>query len=81
MGNCQYRDNDFMNQRGQLYITCEYVGWHVGNSKVGFVVPIKNNKLSKSRQLFQNPLQIFPSSRTFACSTHWGQQGLGAQST
>ena len=42
MGAYHYRDYDFMNQSGQLYTLCEYVGWHVGNSKVGFVVPIIN---------------------------------------
>ena len=42
MGTCHYRDYDFMNQSGQLLIMCEYVGWHVWNSKVGFVVPIIN---------------------------------------
>ena len=42
MGTCHYRDYDFMSQNGQLYRMCEYVGWQVGNSKVGFVVLIIN---------------------------------------
>ena len=32
-----------MNQSGQLYIMCEYVGWHIGNSKVGFEVIVINS--------------------------------------
>ena len=33
-----------MNQSGQLYIMCEYVGWHIGNSKVGFEIIDLNSR-------------------------------------
>ena len=64
-----------MNQSGQLHIMCEYVGWHVGNSKVGFVVPIINRSWARA----DNFSKILQNSQTFARSARWGQQSLRAQ--
>ena len=72
MGTCHYRDYDFMNQSGQYYIMCEYVGWHVGNSKVGFLVLIINRSWARA----DNFSKILQNSQTFA---HWGQQSLRVQ--
>ena len=66
-----------MNQSGQLYIMCEYVGWHVANSNVGLVVPIINRSWTRADN-FSKILQNF---QTFARSARWGQQSLSAQST
>ena len=61
-----------MYQSGQYYIMCEYVGWHVGNSKVGFVVLIINRSWARA----DNFSKILQNSQTFV---RWGQQFLRAQ--
>ena len=74
MGACHYRDYDFMNLSGQLNIMCEYVGWHIGNSEVDFVVPIINRSWARA----DNFSKILQNSQTFARSARWGQQSLSA---
>ena len=77
MGACHYRDYDFMNLSGQLNIMCEYVGWHIGNSEVDFVVPIINRSWARA----DNFSKILQNSQTFARSAYWGQQSLSAQTS
>ena len=74
-GHLPVKEYDYMNQSGQLYIMCEYVGWHIGSSNVGLEVLVINSSWTReSRLLYQN----LQNSKTFT-SSRWGGQSLSAQ--
>ena len=55
-----------------MIIMCEYVGWHIWNSKVAFVIPIINRSGARA----DNCPKILQNSQNFA---PWSQQSLTAQ--
>ena len=73
MRTCHYRDYDLLNQSDQLYILCKYIGWHVGNSKVGVAVAAIIGVEQE-----QTTFRILQNSQTVARSARLGQQSLSA---
>ena len=74
-GHLPVKEYDYMNQSGQLYIMCEYVGWHIGSSKVGFEILALNSRWARADNFIKN----LQNSKTFARSSRWGGQSLSAQ--